>query len=30
LLATNPEDRSKSSPVEKIDLDADAGWDEDQ
>ena len=30
LLATNPEDRSKSSPVEKIDLDTDAGWDEDQ
>jgi hypothetical protein len=30
LLATNPEDRSKSSPVEKIDLDADADWDEDQ
>jgi hypothetical protein len=30
LLATDPEDRSKSSSVEKIDLDADAGWDEDQ
>ena len=30
LLATDPEDRPKSSPVEKIDLDADAGWDEDQ
>ena len=30
LLATDPEDRAKSSPVEKIDLDADAGWDEDQ
>ena len=30
LLATDPGDNSKSSPVEKIDLDADADWDEDQ
>ena len=30
LLATDTEARSKSAPVEKIDLDADAGWDEDQ
>ncbi len=30
LLATNTEDQSKSSPVEKIDLDPDADWDEDQ
>ena len=30
LLATDPKDRSKSSPVEKIDLDGDVGWDEDQ
>jgi len=30
LLATNTGDQSKSSPVEKIDLDADADWDEDQ
>jgi hypothetical protein len=30
LLATNPEDQSKSSPVEKIDLETDADWDEDR
>ena len=30
LLATDPGDRSKSSPVEKIDLDADTDWDEDR
>ena len=30
LLATKTGDQSKTSPVEKIDLDADAGWDEDQ
>jgi hypothetical protein len=30
LLATSTGDQSKSSPVEKIDLDADADWDEDQ
>ena len=30
LLATNTGDQSKSSPVEKIDLDAEADWDEDQ
>jgi hypothetical protein len=30
LLATDPEDQSKSSPVEKIDLDTDADWDEDR
>jgi len=30
LLATNPGDHSKSSPVEKIDLDTDADWDEDR
>ena len=30
LLATNPGDQSKSSPVEKIDLDGDADWDEDR
>ena len=30
LLATDPRGQSKSSPVEKIDLDADADWDEDR
>ena len=30
LLATHPEGQSKSSPVEKIDLDADTDWDEDR
>ena len=30
LLATNPHDQSRSSPVEKIDLDTDADWDEDR
>jgi hypothetical protein len=30
LLATDPGDRSKSSPVEKIDLDTDTDWDEDR
>ena len=30
LLATDPGDQSKSSPVEKIDLDTNADWDEDR
>jgi hypothetical protein len=30
LLATDPGDKSKSSPVEKITLDTDTDWDEDR